>query len=196
MAIIPYPGDPKHQRVELQPIAAVQVNRSELSGARQAVDLGYSWWAAQIAVSPMRLDDARQYRLFFGRVRGAAHSFRVPVTAGPQHTGGYTVRAKGAGGGYSLLTDGWLPSANNLPAGDYVTVGDQLMVLDTDAISDADGNATLQFHSPLRGAIADNTVIETARPFLLAFLPDGSPALALTLAQIQEGFSFSAVEAY
>lgn len=196
MPIVPYPDLPNHATVELQEVASTRVNRSLLSGARQALDLGYSWWEASVSVAPMDLAAARTWRVFFGRLRGPVHSFRLPVTSAPQHDGSFTVRAAGAGSGYSLETDGWPPASQPVLAGDYVTVGDQLMVLDEDPVIDGAGLATLAFHSPLRGAVADNTIIETKSPWLLAYLPDGAPARRLTTAQLQDGFAYSAMEAY
>lgn len=196
MAIVPYPSPHRHEGVDLQPVAASQSNTSELTNARQSVDLGYSWWQGTVYTQPMTLDHARAFRVFFGRVRGSTHSFRVPVTSEDQHAGTFTVRAQGAGSGYSLVTDGWPANSTPLLAGQYVTVGDQLMVLDQNVAANGSGVATLQFHSPLRRVVADNTVIETKRPWLLSYLPDGAPALSLTAAQLQAGFSFSIMEAY
>jgi len=197
MAIIPYPSPNKHDgEPQLQPVVPAQGSASELTGARQSVDLGYSWWMATVTTARMSAADARRWRLFFGRVRGTVHSFRVPVTGDDQHSGSFTARAVGVGSGYSLVTDGWPVSATTLLAGDYVTVGDQLMVLDADVTANASGVAVLQFHSPLRGTVADNTAITTKRPHLLASLPKDSPALGLGLHRLQEGFSFDVREAY
>ncbi|MBY8335210.1 hypothetical protein [Qipengyuania pacifica] len=196
MAIVPYPSPNRHLSVDLQPVVASQANRAELTGARQAVDLGYSWWVGEVTVVPMIIDHARAFRVFFGRVRGVTHSFRVPVATADQHTGTFTVRAQGAGSGYSLVTDGWPANSTPLLAGQYVTVGDQLMVLDEDVIANASGVATLRFHSPLRRVVADNTLVQTKRPWLLAYLPEGAPVLKLTAAQLQSGFSFPIMEAY
>lgn len=197
MVNIPYPDPARHDgEPMLRPIVAAQTNRAELSGSRQTVDLGYSWWVATVTTARMSAEDARRWRLFFGRVRGPVNSFRLPVVGDDQHAGSFTVRAVGAWAGYALDCDGWPPSATTLLAGDYVTVGDQLMVLDADVTANAGGVATLAFHSPLRGVVADNTVIATKRPHLLATLPENSPALGLGLARLQEGFSFDALEAY
>jgi hypothetical protein len=124
------------------------------------------------------------------------NSFRVPVVGDDQHAGIYTVRARGAASGYAMQSDGWPVSQTMLLAGDYVTVGDQLMLLDGDVTSDASGIAPLAFHSPLRGTVADNTIITTKRPHLLAYLPEDSPALGLGLSRLQAGFSFEVREAY
>lgn len=196
MAIVPYPTPHSHNGIGLRPMVSAQVNRSELTNARQAVDIGYSWWEATISVRNMRHADAAAWLLFFGRVRGPVHSFRVPVTADPQHIGALAVRALGAGSGYELLTDGWPPSATALRAAQLVTIGDQLMRLDEDAVADAAGVALLQFHAPLRRIVADNTAIETRRPWLLASLPENSPMLTIDVGRIQAGFSFDVVEAY
>lgn len=196
MAIVPYPNPNRHNGVGLRPMVSAQVNRSELTRARQAVDLGYSWWEASISVKNMRQEDAAQFLLFFGRIRGPVHSFRVPVTTDAQHDAVLTVRAQGAGSGYELLTDGWPPSATTLRAAQLVTVGDQLMRLDQDATADAGGVALLKFHAPLRRIVADNTAIETRWPWLLASLSEDSPMLTVDTARIQAGFSFDVVEAY
>lgn len=196
MVLVPYPGQSRHQEVALRPIAAAHVNTSVLTQSRQALDMGYSWWKAGVQVAAMTPANARAWRLFFGRLRGPVHSFRLPVLSAAQHDGDFSVLARGSGSGYSIVSDGWPASTTILLGGDYVTVGDQLMVLDEDVATSAAGIATLHFHSPLRRVVADNTPIETKRPFLTAYLPDGSPALALTVAQLQAGFSYSAMEAY
>ena len=196
MAIVPYPAPNHHSEIGLRPMVSAFVSRSELTHARQATDAGYSWWEASIAVANMRQADARGWLVFFGRVRGPVHSFRVPITTDPQHDGGFTVRAQGTGSGYELPTDGWPASSTVLLAGQMVTVGDQLMRLDEDVVTDAAGIALLKFHAPLRRIIADNTLVETKDPWLLASLPADSPMLSVGLARIQTGFAFDVVEAY
>lgn len=196
MSIVPYPSPNHHNEVGLRPMVSSLVNRSELTNARQAVDTGYSWWDARISVANMSRGDARGWLLFFGRVRGPTHSFRVPVSADAQHEGNFTVRARGSGFDYQLLTDGWPPSSTPLLAADLVTVGDQLMRLDENVVADASGIATLKFHAPLRRIVTDNTVVEAKRPWLLASLPENSPMLTIGLARIQAGFSFDVSEAY
>ena len=196
MAIVPYPDPHHHTDIGLRPMVAAQVSRSELTHARQAVDLGYSWWEASIAVKTMRQEDARGWQVFFGRVRGPVHSFRVPITTDPQHDGTFTVRANGAGSGYELQTDGWPASSTILLAGQFVTVGDQLMRLDQDAATNAAGAALLKFHAPLRRVVANDTPIETRNPWLLASMPEGAPMLSVGLARIQSGFGIDVVEAY
>lgn len=196
MAIVPYPDPNYHNEVGLRPMVSAMVNRSELTHARQAVDIGYSWWDAVVSVANMRQQDARGWLLFFGRIQGPVHSFRVPVTTDPQHTGSFTVRANGSGSGYELATDGWPASSTPLLAADLVTVGDQLLRLDETVVTNASGQATLKFHAPLRRIVADNTIVETKNPWLLASLPENSPMLTAGLARIQAGFSFECSEAY
>lgn len=197
MAIIPYPSPAKHMgEPQLRPMVPAPGHASEFTGARQVIDPGYSWWAATVTTATMTAEDARRWRLFFGRARGPVNSFRVPVVGDDQHGGSFTIRARGAASGYAMQSDGWPVSQTILLAGDYVTVGDQLMMLDDDVTSDASGIAPLAFHSSLRGTVPDNTVIATKRPHLLAYLPDDSPALGLGLARLQAGFSFDVREAY
>jgi hypothetical protein len=83
-----------------------------------------------------------------------------------------------------------------LLAGYYVTVGDQLMLLDEDVATSAAGVGTLRFHSPLRRIVADDTVIETSNPWLLACFPQNAPPLTRTFELAQDGFSFDVMEAY
>lgn len=194
--IVPYPNPNHHTDVGLRPMVSAFVNRSELTHARQAVDAGYSWWEAAVVVRGMTRNEARAWKVFFGRIRGPVHSFRVPIAIDPQDSGSFTVRAQGAGSGYSLATDGWPPSSTPLLAADYVTVGDQLMLLDESVVADSSGNATLKFHAPLRRTVAHNTLIETTNPWLLASLPENSPMLTVGLARLQAGFSFECSEAY
>lgn len=196
MAIVPYPSPNHHTEVGLRPMVSAFVNRSELTNARQAVDTGYAWWEAVVSVRGMTRNEARGWKVFLGRIRGPVHSFRVPIETDPQHSGSFTVRAQGSGSGYSLVTDGWPANATPLLAADHVTVGDQLMRLDEDVTTDVAGNATLKFHAPLRRIVADNTLVETKNPWLLASLPENSPMLTVGLARLQAGFSFECSEAY
>jgi len=196
MAIVPYPTRTNHQSVGVRPVAATRMNRSVLTGARQALDMGYSWWEAEVAVAQMPLDEARAWRLFFGRLRGGVNTFRLPIVRTDQHVGTFIVRANGVGSGYSMSSDGWPVSSTTLFGGDYVTVGDQLMVLDQNVVANGSGVATLYFHSPLRKTVADNTVITTKRPYLMSFISSDAPALVLPTVDLQNGFSYSASEAY
>jgi len=196
MAIVTYPNPTRHSAIGLRPMSNVFQTRSEITHARQVVDSGYSWWEASLTVGNMTDEDARAWRLFFGRCRGASNTFRVPVTKREQHTGAFTVQSNGTGTGFSLPTDGWPANTTAMRADDLVTVGDQLMRLDADVTANGSGQATLQFHAPLRGTVANNTLIETRSPWLMASLPESSPILTVSMGDIQPGFSFEVMEAF
>lgn len=71
--------------------------------------------------------------------------------------------------GTSLITSGWpFTSSTPLKIGDMFQVEAQLYILTEDAIVDSIGEVTLQFEPAIRTPPADNAVIKTVKPQMVA----------------------------
>jgi hypothetical protein len=70
-----------------------------------------------------------------------------------------------------------------LSAGDYVTIGDQLLQLTADVVSNASGIATLTFEPPIRRVPADNATVEYKNPYALMYLVE-EPAIAVSVGDV------------
>jgi len=151
--------------------APTQVNRSEWTKKRQAiVNPVAPMWMAE--VKPFDVDSEDQFwewSAFFGRLKGRANAFRLPVLAKAQITA-LTIRVKGGGQtGYTLLTDGW--GSIGLKAGMFCTVNDQLMRLVENG-TPSSGDATLTFDRWLTAAPADNAIVTVDFPTALMTMAD------------------------
>src|SRR3546814_9339926 len=129
-----------------------QGNRSAWTGRRQVVALpGAARWSASVALRPMLSDsDVLLWRAFLLKLRGQQNTFRLRATEAAQ-VSGLTVRVNGGGqSGYSLATDGWGAAGTKLLAGQFITIGDQLIALGDDVVANGSGQATLTLESRLR----------------------------------------------
>lgn len=175
MTLITMPSTPFAQSMDWRFIRPVQVNVSEWTGSRQALDSGRGWWECNYALPPIVGDtNARPWRSFVALALGGVNTFQVPVTKTNQttQTSG-TPRVNGANQtGRSLITDGWPNSVTALRAGQYVTVGDQLLQLTANVTSNGSGQATLTFEPPLRSSPADNALITYILPYCLMYMAE------------------------
>jgi hypothetical protein len=78
----------------------------------------------------------------------------TPLVAGASQTGA------------SLNTDGWPATTTVLKAGDYFSVNGELKMVTADCVSDASGNATVEFAPILRSAPADNAALTLGSDYL------------------------------
>lgn len=105
-----------------------------------------------------------------GLARGAANDFQVPVNEIAQSSSTATPLVNGAGQtGRSLNTDGWPNSTTVLSAGQFVTIGNQLLQLTADVTSNGSGQATISFEPAIRVSPADNAAIEYKNPYALMY---------------------------
>lgn len=144
---------------------------SEWTGARQVLASGRGWWECSVTLPPIVGEAAvNPWRAFFGLARGAANDFRVPVNEIAQSSSTATPLVNGAGQtGRSLNTDGWPNSTAVLSAGQFVTIGNQLLQLTADVTSNGSGQATLSFEPAIRVSPADNAAIEYKNPYALMY---------------------------
>lgn len=185
MATITFPSDPKPAGMQWKLVMPSQNNVSGWTGQRQVLASNRGWWECSVAMPPIvGRAAAKPWKSFVAQARGMANDFRVPVDPTPQSALASTVLVRGAGqGGRSIVTDGWPVSATLLSAGDYVTIGDQLLQLTANVTSDGSGIATLTFEPPIRRVPADNAVVEYKNPYALMYFVE-EPMQSIGLADV------------
>lgn len=185
MATITFPSSPKPSGMQWKLVMPAQTNVSGWTGGRQTLASNRGWWECQLTLPPMVGRDAvNPWRSFVAQARGSANDFQVPVDATAQSALANTVLVNGAGQtGRNLVTDGWPASTTILSAGEFVTVGNQLLQLTADVTSDGSGNATISFEPPIRSAPADNASVEYKNPYALMYCVE-EPSLSVTVGDV------------
>lgn len=173
--LIPFPPAPVPAKIEWAIDQPAQVNRSEVTRARRVVLLAAApRWQAKVTLPEIRGEAAvLDWRAFVVDCDGVANSFRLVACEGPQLAGNPEVRVAGAGQqGFRLRTSGWGAAGLRLKRGQFVTVGEQLLMLTAPVIVDADGQATLSIKPYLRAAPADGAAIEVRLPYAVMSMSD------------------------
>lgn len=187
MATITYPSTPKPQGMSWRLVMPAQTNVSDWTGRRQTIASGRGWWECQVTFPPIvGTDSINAWRAFIAKSRGKANDFQVPVDATAQSSATATPLVNGASQtGRTLNTDGWPVSSTVLQAGQFVTIGNQLLQLTENVTSNASGVATLNFEPPVRTSPADNAAIEFKNPYCLMYLVE-EPTLS-----VETGYVYS-----
>lgn len=185
MATITFPSSPKPSGMQWRLVMPAQNNVSGWTGQRQVLASNRGWWECSVTLPPIvGRAAARPWKSFIAQARGMANDFRVPVDPTPQSALSNTVLVQGAGQiGRSIVTDGWPNSTTVLSAGDYVTIGDQLLQLTANVTSNGSGVATLTFEPPIRTAPADNAPVEYKNPYALMYFVE-EPMQSVGLADV------------
>jgi hypothetical protein len=174
-----------------------QANRSEFTGKRRVTLLTAApRWFAKVTLPPI-IGEARvlDWRAFVVDCDGIANSFRVVACERDQITG-VTVTVKGAGqGGHSLVTKGWGAAGPKLKRGQFMTVGDQLLMLQKPLIADDTGTAIATFKPYVRFSPGDGAAIEVRRPFAVMAMVDPKNGWKVGIGQ-NYGVSFDCEEAF
>jgi len=151
-----------------------QANRGEFTGRRRATLLAQApRWYAEVTLPPI-IGEARVYdwRAFVVDCDGIANSFRVIACERPQITG-VAVTVRGAGQfAHQLITQGWGAAGRKLRRGQFLTVNDQLLMLQADVIADGSGVAVLTFKPYLRFSPANGAAVEVTRPYAVMVMTD------------------------
>lgn len=196
MTTITFPSSPKPSGMSWRLVQPAQQNMSEWTGARQVLASGRGWWECSVTLPPIVGEAAvNPWRSFFGLARGAANDFQVPVNEIAQSSSTATPLVNGAGQtGRSLNTDGWPNSTTVLSAGQFVTIGNQLLQLTADVVSNGSGQATISFEPAIRVSPADNAAIEYKNPYALMYFVENpgysvEPGLVYSLSlNLRESF--------
>lgn len=174
MTTITFPSTPKAQNMSWRLIQPAQVNISGWTGKRQVVASGRGWWECQFTLPPIvGTTNVNAWRSFMGLARGSANDFQVPVDPTAQSSVVASPLVNGASQiGRSLVTDGWPVSTTVLYAGQFVTIGNQLLQLTSNITSNGSGQATITFEPAIRTSPADNAAIEFKNPYCLMYLTE------------------------
>lgn len=174
MTTITFPSTPKPQTMSWRLVQPAQVNVSGWTGKRQVVASGRGWWECQFILPPIvGTTNINAWRAFTAQARGSANDFQVPVDPTAQSSASATPLVNGAGQtGRSLVTDGWPVSTTVLYAGQFVTIGDQLLQLTSNITSNGSGQATISFEPAIRVSPSDNAAIEFKNPYCLMYLTE------------------------
>lgn len=175
MAIIDLPSGAQFDRIDWRLVTNVQANESQWNNSIRTLDLDNGYFAASVEIQVETENEDRAWRVFWAKLRGAANTFRLPVSADgcvqTVITGtGIQVAADAEAGVTALSTKNWANASVLLTAGQYLTVNDQLLFL-TEDVPSTGTNRTIHFEPPLRAAAATNTAVEAASPTGLVMIP-------------------------
>lgn len=174
MTTITLPSTPKPQSMMWKLTQPAQNNISTWTGARQVLPSGRGWWECQITYPPIvGTTNFNAWRSFMAAMRGSANDVQIPVDQTAQSAIANTMLVNGANQtGRSINVDGLPNSTTVLTAGQFVTIGNQLLQLTANVTSNGSGQATLSFEPAIRAAPADNATVEFKNPYCLMYLTD------------------------
>ena len=175
MTLITMPTDPVAAEIDWTIEQPGQANRSEFTGRRRVTLLSAAprWFATVKLPAILGEDRAMAWRAFAVDVDGIANSFRVIACEREQIVGAIDIRIAGSGqGGHTLVTSGWGSAGIKLKRGQFVTVGDQLLMLTAPVVADANGRATLFIKPYVRVVPTDNAPVEVKRPYAVMAMSD------------------------
>lgn len=173
--LVPMPARPVPAEVEWDIDQPAQVNRSEFTGRRRVAILAAApRFYARVTLPPILGEaNAFAWRAFVVDLDGVANSFRLVACERDQVAGVPVVQVDGAGqGGRELATKGWGSAGLKLRRGQFVTVGEQLLMLTADVVAEATGLAAVRFKPHLRLSPADGAPIEVKRPYAVMSMSD------------------------
>ncbi len=184
-------------RMTWRVIAPAQEFRSPFDGSVQTGDTQGPRWGCSVQIRPMKEADAVEMQAFLLKLRGKVnralvHNFARPVPRGTITVSGVTVDGAVAAGATQLSLQG-CGNAKTLETGDFLGVGDQLlMVVDGPYTSTAGGDmANVVFEHPLRAAVLDGAAVTLTKPTCRMLLLSDSSEWMVTAPVISEmGFEF------
>ena len=196
--LINIPADPVASDIEWTIDQPGQANRGEWTGRRRVTLLSAApRWFAKVTLPPITGEGrVLECRAFVVDCDGVANSFRIIACEKDQIAGSLDVRVKGANqGGHSLITSGWGAAGAKLKRGQFITLGDQLLMLNAAVVADADGNATLSVKPYIRVVPADKATIEIKRPYAVMAMSDPKNGWKVGIGQ-KYAVSFDCEEAF
>ncbi|WP_277969311.1 hypothetical protein [Sphingomonas echinoides] len=196
--MINIPAEPVASDIEWTIDQPGQVNRGEFTGRRRVTLLAAApRWFAKVTLPPISGENrVLDWRAFVVDCDGVANSFRVVACERDQISGTLDVRVKGANqGGHALITSGWGAAGEKLKRGQFITLGDQLLMLNAAVVADANGNATLSIKPYIRVVPADQASIEVKRPYAVMAMTDPKNGWKVGIGQ-KYAVSFDCEEAF
>ncbi|MFN3517949.1 MAG: hypothetical protein ACK4YT_00730 [Sphingomonas sp.] len=196
--LIPFPAAPVPAQIDWSIDQPGQVNRGEFTGRRRVTILTAApRFYAQVTLPPILGEDrVLDWRAFVVDLDGVANSFRLVAVERDQLRDSPLVSVDGAGqGGLQLATKGWGAAGQKLKRGQFVTVGDQLLMLRAPVVADAEGRAVLSIKPYLRLSPVDGGLIEVRRPYAVMAMSDPRNGWSVGIGQ-NYAVSFSCEEAF
>lgn len=179
MALVIMPPNAVFTRAQWVPPAQNQVNRSGWTGGRKVVRLpGAPRWRVSAALKPISREiDAWPWIAFFTALEGSANSFLMPWRACQPVANDPTVGpAGGAAGAETAELQGMPPNATFMYAGMGLTFtlptgAQQLVVLKSNLVADANGRGIATFRAALRKPVAQGAAVAARFPVCQMALP-------------------------
>lgn len=176
-----------------------QLNESPFTRRSQVVGLpGAETWYLSAALEPITTEmEERPWRAFMFSMRGRQNRFHFPFCK-QRHIGTRPLVGAGSNAGYTLPLTAMQPSTRILQAGQFLTVPlpsgrYRLVMLATDLITDASGNAVANLNVALTEPPIAGSVVVSDTPFLPVRNTEGRVSMSYDNAI--SGSSFALVEA-
>ncbi len=204
MATITPPSPLPLRSVRWQLNTPTQVNRSEWTGARQAVIIaGAARWSASGEMKPIiKQSNAESWQAFFIALRGQANVFQLRAVEAQQTASANPTVNGGSQTGNTLNLTGLSGSVAStfLPAGSKMTIpfSDgtcQLVVLTSALVVGASTTGTATIEPRLRKSPANAATVEVQYPYALMALTSDVTGWTVDRGQLY-GFAFEAEEAF
>jgi len=127
-----------------------QVNRSKITGRRRGILFPQAPRYYCTAALPPILGERNVFpwRAFIGALKGVANGFPLIAVENRQIAGIAPTILTGGATGYTCDSTGWGANGLKLRAGQFVTIANQLLMLQADVVSSG-GNASLIFERQL-----------------------------------------------
>lgn len=165
------------------------------------------YWQAELSFTVSNLATFLLFRRFVMKMRGGKVLCRIydpTMTAEmqssqPRGVGGVTttvnVAANAVAGAYSVTLKNLEPSETGVfLAGDMIGIGENLFVIEDDANSDGDGEATVALGVPLRHGVAIDDPVTTVKPTGLFRIVSGGQDLGVGIDRVGEQFTLAFME--
>lgn len=193
MALITMPSG-KIQTVEWHLTQPAQATVSEWTGHSKVQPSGRSYYEARVSLAPLLRDDVFEWRAFLAKLQGGANTFQLAAVETSQITASPLVKG-GAQTGYAILTDGWGTSGLKLKAGQFATIGGQLLMLASDVTANGSFEAKMTFAQQVRSAPADNAAVTVGTPYATMRLDTPDFSYSVGPGRVY-GMSFTCREAF
>ncbi|WP_299001796.1 hypothetical protein [uncultured Shewanella sp.] len=167
------------------------------SNQTQTLSLPGAYWHAKLQFANLTRAQGQTLHAFVSNMQGMAGRVKLfdHAFSAPRGHGRGTPFVKGSNQtGNQLAIDG-VESGTFLQAGDYCQIGEQLVILTSDATASSDGECVLNFQAALRRAPADGSPIIVQSPCAVMQLKDDNQGLRRsTKSRVISSFSLEFIE--
>ncbi|GEM_PF-1588794 len=186
------------EQVRWQSVDAVGISQSPYTFSQQVYDYQSAFWVVDIDLRFLSRAEAMPVVSFINKLRGqrGTFSFYDVINAAPLGSPSGSPKVNGASQtGFSLVTDGWPNSTNNLlKEGDRIQIENSLYRVLSNVNSNGSGQATIDVWPHLKSH-PDNSDIITTNPKGLFRLDAGTQIVDLIDRNKLYQITLSAIEA-